>query len=110
MNRVGYSPFGSMQKDSRRILFPYLLDMSSFCAPLGRSRANRLSDLPPKKYELRAVVEHMGVVNNGHFVTYRRIAETSDWVCASDESVYNVDIKRVAKAEAYLLFYEACDD
>ncbi|CAB3370220.1 Hypothetical predicted protein [Cloeon dipterum] len=62
------------------------------------------------KYLLQAVVVHIGEVNSGHFVTFRRVPQPSkcqeQWVCTSDDQCQNSCLAEVLKAEAYMLFYE----
>lgn len=59
-------------------------------------------------YSLQSVIEHMGGPSSGHYATYRKVVErrTSQWVHLSDTAVYNVDVKDVLDATAYMLFYE----
>ena len=58
-------------------------------------------------YSLQSVIEHMGGPSSGHYTTYRKVLErTSQWVHLSDTAVYNVDVKEVLDATAYMLFYE----
>ena len=67
-------------------------------------------------YHLAAVISHLGDVESGHFVTYRRgpiklkseqeqqMAES--WWLASDCSVERVSLSTVLASQAYMLFYE----
>ena len=64
-------------------------------------------------YRLSAVIEHIGDMFSGHFVTYRRspyvkAGETfsNRWLYTSDECVREVFLEEVLRAEAYMLFYE----
>ena len=58
----------------------------------------------------RAVVEHKGVGNSGHYVTFRRGPSDSRsehrWYVASDSEVSEVDFATVAASEGYMFFYE----
>ena len=76
---------------------------------------NMPSDKPvtDQAYRLYAVVEHIGDVFSGHFVTYRRspYVRSGDkfsnrWLYTSDMAVREVSLAEVLKAEAYMLFYE----
>ena len=62
------------------------------------------------KYLLRAVVVHLGAVNSGHYVTYRKGSPTSQsadkWFLTSDERVEEIAEGEVKAANAYMLFYE----
>ncbi|BFZ04547.1 hypothetical protein BsWGS_07586 [Bradybaena similaris] len=68
-------------------------------------------------YRLAAVVCHLGDVQLGHFVAYRRGIHTggnvrggndlgSKWWLTSDSTVQRVSIQQVLSSEAYMLFYE----
>lgn len=57
-------------------------------------------------YELRAVVEHQGGQNNGHYVAYVQQDESRDWYCCSDLNTRRVAEAEVLRCEAYLLFYQ----
>ncbi|XP_062589827.1 ubiquitin carboxyl-terminal hydrolase 30-like [Saccostrea cucullata] len=68
-------------------------------------------------YRLSAVIVHLGNVNSGHFVTYRRSPNTvkgtyrkERWLCCSDNSVIPVNIADVFSTEAYMLMYERIGD
>ncbi|XP_024083672.1 ubiquitin carboxyl-terminal hydrolase 30 homolog isoform X2 [Cimex lectularius] len=64
-------------------------------------------------YRLKAVVEHRGNVDTGHFVTYRRGPLQTEirhrWYFTSDEIVKNSSLADALSAHAYLLFYEKCE-
>ncbi|KAK7087712.1 ubiquitin carboxyl-terminal hydrolase 30-like [Littorina saxatilis] len=67
-------------------------------------------------YRLTAVISHLGNVESGHFVTYRRgpLRAKSEqeqqmadsWWLASDCSVERVPLSHVLASQAYMLFYE----
>lgn len=68
-------------------------------------------------YRLAAVVCHLGDVQLGHFVAYRRGIHAggnvrggndlgSKWWLTSDSTVQRVSIQQVLSSEAYMLFYE----
>lgn len=58
------------------------------------------------RYILRAVVEHRGPVDSGHFVCYRRSNRPGQWLYTSDTTVESVSLAEVLFASPYLLFYE----
>lgn len=59
------------------------------------------------KYQLRAVSEHRGVPQSGHFITYRRgIHDPHTWHLTNDAKVKRVPYTQVASAQAYMLYYE----
>ncbi|BES97514.1 Ubiquitin carboxyl-terminal hydrolase [Nesidiocoris tenuis] len=74
-------------------------------------------------YRLKAVVEHRGTSQSGHFVTYRRGPLQTDirhrstdlldqsesrWFFTSDEVVTRSSLCEAFQSSAYLLFYEKC--
>lgn len=68
---------------------------------------------PDQAYKLTAVIEHIGDMFSGHFVTYRRSPYvragekfSSRWLYTSDIAVREVTVDEVLRAEAYMLFYE----
>lgn len=60
-----------------------------------------------KHYRLFSVVEHLGSASSGHYVCYVR-RQNKWWLC-DDSYVMEETLKRVKKANAYLLFYEKKD-
>ncbi|GFS17415.1 ubiquitin carboxyl-terminal hydrolase 30 [Elysia marginata] len=77
-----------------------------------------LSGQPEFAYKLAAVVCHLGDVQLGHFVTYRRGTYdggaglkgagslSAKWWFTSDSTVHRVSTQQVFSSEAYMLFYE----
>ena len=66
-------------------------------------------------YNLRAVVVHLGAIDSGHYVTYRRESEMIDslnettkprWFFTSDSVVREVTLDEVLNTNPYMLFYE----
>ena len=66
-------------------------------------------------YNLRAVVVHIGAIDSGHYVTYRREADISNssndsvkqrWFYTSDSVVREVTLDEVLNTNPYMLFYE----
>lgn len=79
---------------------------------------NPLHLMKGSTYQLRAVIEHRGTVDSGHFVTYRRAPidpidhrshfSDSRWYFTSDDIVKKTSWNDVISSSAYLLFYEKC--
>ncbi|XP_011312033.1 ubiquitin carboxyl-terminal hydrolase 30 homolog [Fopius arisanus] len=61
------------------------------------------------KYRLRAVIEHRGRVDTGHFVCYRRGNWNNQWIYTSDNVVEKTSLTDVLCANPYLMFYERID-
>lgn len=59
-------------------------------------------------YKLMAVIVHMGTVDDGHYITYRRYTpeQSPKWLYTSDELVEFVTRDQVLSSCAYMLFYE----
>ncbi|KAL8567292.1 hypothetical protein ACOMHN_023335 [Nucella lapillus] len=68
------------------------------------------------RYYLTAVISHLGDVESGHFVTFRRgpLQPTSEhhqrsgdtWWFTSDCRVHKTSLEQVMASQAYMLFYE----
>ncbi|EQC38899.1 hypothetical protein SDRG_03857 [Saprolegnia diclina VS20] len=56
-------------------------------------------------YDAIAVIVHHGNERGGHYTCYRRLAPRR-WVHVSDDRVLDVPTSEVARAKAYMLFYE----
>jgi len=56
-------------------------------------------------YTLKSVIVHHGTANSGHYVTYRRLSN-STWLYASDDVVRLVTRDELERQQIYLLFYE----
>ncbi|XP_062580673.1 uncharacterized protein LOC134242579 isoform X2 [Saccostrea cucullata] len=62
-----------------------------------------------KSYRLYGVVVHRGDEKGGHYICFVRRRDESSWEECDDSVVTAANIKRVLRANAYLLFYEKCD-
>uniref|UniRef100_A0A0K2U5H2 ubiquitinyl hydrolase 1 n=2 Tax=Lepeophtheirus salmonis TaxID=72036 RepID=A0A0K2U5H2_LEPSM len=84
-------------------------------------RGNRHTSMPPEStvglgspsaefkskslYILKAVIQHSGAINSGHYVTYR-VNQTGRWFFTSDLFVEEVEFQNVLESNPYMLFYE----
>ncbi len=60
-------------------------------------------------YTLCAVITHIGGIQSGHYLTYRKCRLPSGrikWYYVSDEDVKQVDVETVLSVNPYMLFYE----
>lgn len=63
-------------------------------------------------FKLMAVIVHMGTVDDGHYITYRRFElpqgneQGSKWLYTSDELVEVTSRDQALSSCAYMLFYE----
>jgi ubiquitin C-terminal hydrolase len=55
-------------------------------------------------YTLVAVIMHVGVAENGHYVTFRKAQEI--WHMVSDDKSRVVPFSHVLRSNPYMLFYE----
>jgi hypothetical protein len=104
---------GSSAKGSAGSLFPGLTR--------GAQAGGVLAGLVPGitgipmfgQYALRAVVEHMGSAETGHYVAYCQVQDAAqdgtqkrEWEYCSDERHHRVTETRVLQTQATMLFYE----
>lgn len=77
----------------------------------------RCTDHDNYDYRLVGVVEHLGTMRGGHYVSYVRGGPKNKvkakkesvggvWYHASDVYVREVSLEEVLRCEAYILFYE----
>ena len=59
-----------------------------------------------KRYELYAVIEHMGQNNGGHYKAYCKENINKQWYQYNDSTVICVDVERIPFKNAYILFYK----
>lgn len=82
------------------------------CSPIDASRHSSPAALPKgvgghRGYVLRAVVEHRGRgIDTGHYLCHAHDDEHDCWLTYDDAVVKVTTEQEVAKAQAYLLFYE----
>lgn len=72
---------------------------------LPTTTTGRAKSEAPTPYLIRAVIVHLGAVNSGHYVTYRK-GPADKWFLTSDEKVEEIEESQVKAANAYMLFYE----
>lgn len=83
-------------KINRHMTYGESLSLTAFCD--GEQSA---------LYELKAVVVHEGSsIDEGHYVAYCKLKESSSYSCYDDAEVYEVSAKKVLDSKAYLLVYE----
>ncbi|CEF65546.1 Ubiquitin carboxyl-terminal hydrolase 32 [Strongyloides ratti] len=54
-------------------------------------------------YECYAIVNHIGDINNGHYIAYAKI--NGIWYCFDDINVEEVTVDQIDKTNSYILFY-----
>jgi ubiquitin carboxyl-terminal hydrolase 1 len=136
INRSMFDPVTGLDfKNPCDVQYPKFLDLRAFCVDAsGSSTSSPLSDpsvsmldqsgeaKPSSKYKLRAVVEHRGTHNDGHYICYRSCAHPADdeddvrkkidgWFEMNDEIVSPcTEYEVLSRGQAFMLFYEMIGD
>ncbi|VDN87849.1 unnamed protein product, partial [Brugia pahangi] len=105
------------KKMDTKIKYPQFIDMTPFTASFRErssgapeSRTSIVTDLLTtnrNKYELFAVVNHLGTMESGHYTCYIR-HQRNQWFQCDDQKVTKVPTERVLSSQGYLLFYHKC--
>ena len=61
-------------------------------------------DNNPIKYDLFAVINHIGNVNAGHYYSYVKVND--EWLCYNDTKVTKISTKEIVTNRAYILIYK----
>lgn len=116
-------------KLSDRVNFPYILNLTPFCAPKEDEVEDRdvFDEDGEVKYALYGIVEHSGSLHWGHYVAYIKVHGTNPgneessgsssstnkaeptpdkWFYISDSSVSPSSLESVQGMDPYILFYE----
>ena len=125
IQRTSYQ-HGFPTKRNDFVNFPILLDMNKYAYASQLVLKNRImshlmtetkNDIANKTviltqtlYNLCAVIVHLGEINSGHYITYRRGPSGSKaekkWFMTSDTAVQEVKLNVVLQSQAYILIYE----
>lgn len=62
------------------------------------------------RYDLFAIVRHLGSVSGGHYIAYAKSHVTDKWYEFDDSIVTEISEEKVSKVEAYVLFYKRRHD
>merc|ERR1712223_759177 len=110
-------------KRREKVSFPFFLQMDQFiyskqlCNKLSEAsnRPQRAStcttpvDDKKNSYSLCAVICHLGDIESGHYICYRKCIMPGGkvrWFCTSDAEVNQVTLEVVMSANPYILLYE----
>ena len=110
-------------KRREKVTFPFFLQMDQFiyskqlCNKLSEAsnRPQRAStcttpvDDKKNSYSLCAVICHLGDIESGHYICYRKCIMPGGkvrWFCTSDAEVNQVTLEVVMSANPYILLYE----
>ncbi|KAL1732376.1 hypothetical protein EV714DRAFT_207029 [Schizophyllum commune] len=99
---------GAVRKIEASVRFPATLDMSPYTTRAMRQNAGdgptRLPDPPGTYvYDLFAVINHEGQMNNGHYTNFARYGR--EWYRFDDDKVTNTSLATVLASAAYMCFY-----
>lgn len=104
LKRFEQSATGSRSKVATPVSFPKTLDMGPFMSSARNTLISpEFTDSDHYKYELFAVVNHMGNLQSGHYTSF--IRQTGSWFRCDDSLITKASIDQVLSSEAYLLFY-----
>ncbi|KAF3427250.1 hypothetical protein E2986_10371 [Frieseomelitta varia] len=99
ISRTTWSSSGIPIKRDDPVKFPEILTLDPYTFTETKKRnargdpeatmllSNRTTLQDKHKYQLRAIVEHRGPVDSGHFVCYRRGNKNNQWLYTSDNVV-----------------------
>ncbi|KAF7299258.1 Ubiquitin carboxyl-terminal hydrolase [Mycena indigotica] len=114
---------GAPRKIDTRIRFPETLNMAPYTslgmkasAHANKGPAKETSSPPPLhhvltypgptamyEYDLFAVINHEGQLNNGHYTNYARFE--NEWYRFDDDKVVSAPLNNVLNSSAYMCFY-----
>lgn len=103
IQRSHWTDTGRLVKRQDLVKFQEEFNVSSFVY------TNRLTEnWKPIMYRLRGVVVHLGSVDSGHFITYRKSCDPDsvEWFYTSDTYIRSAKIDEVLNNSPYMLFYE----
>eukprot|EP00826_Nyctotherus_ovalis_P009049 TRINITY_DN12364_c0_g3_i1.p1 TRINITY_DN12364_c0_g3~~TRINITY_DN12364_c0_g3_i1.p1 ORF type:complete len:224 (+),score=33.96 TRINITY_DN12364_c0_g3_i1:449-1120(+) len=107
-------------KDIPKFLVLYLKRYDLFSNPVRKVKASILNEFDIDigsfvistegkkncKYELYAVVEHLGSLRVGHYLAYIKSPKTDKWFLADDSNVCGKNSEAVMECNGFLLFYK----
>jgi ubiquitin carboxyl-terminal hydrolase 22/27/51 len=99
---------GASQKIDTFVEFPEELNMSPYMTSSLLKSANETDEEKVEGYQLCAVVNHIGNIDNGHYTCYIRHGDR--WYWADDNYIVQVPVESALRSEGYLLFYMKTDE
>lgn len=103
-------------KIEKNVDFPLKgLDLTNYMPPplppgVDRSQSQSMSvddprlQVPPYRYDLYAVTNHVGSLSSGHYTAF--IASRGGWLYCDDSRITSADAKEVVGKPAYVLYYK----
>lgn len=93
IKRFKYNKAG--MKISTYVQFPTTIDLRFF-----------LSRNTSCQYQLTGMIQHMGGVNGGHYVSYCKNFKNNNWYEYDDSRTRQITEQQLLEKEAYILFYQ----
>ncbi|KAJ7735623.1 hypothetical protein DFH07DRAFT_843427 [Mycena maculata] len=103
----------SARKIDTQIRFPATLNMASFTTLVMKGAEKENSNSSPVfsypgpaamyEYDLFAVINHEGQINNGHYTNYARFED--EWYRFDDDKVTHASLSACLGSNAYMCFY-----
>ena len=101
-----YSNDNRLFKNNKFIKYPLILDMIPYIITTDNY----------KKYELYAIINHVGILDSGHYYSYIKKYNintnkfSNQWYCCNDSKVSEITIEEALNSQnAYILFYYSSD-
>ncbi|KAK7013991.1 ubiquitin carboxyl-terminal hydrolase [Favolaschia claudopus] len=100
------------RKIDTRVRFPAILDMAPFTTHVVKNAEKENSNgsmsaypgpITMYEYDLFAVINHEGQINNGHYTNYARYED--EWYRFDDDKVTAASLGSVLASPAYMCFY-----
>lgn len=88
-------------KINDKVAIPLFLDLSKYAS---KAKNDPLHNTDKKIYELFALVNHIGLVNTGHYITFIK-SGSGQWLRFDDSVVSYVSQEEVRNTNAYLMFF-----
>ena len=93
VKRFKFNQIGS--KISKYVQFPINLDLRYF-----------LQKNASCQYQLTGLIQHIGEVNAGHYISYCKNSKTNSWYEYDDSLTCQISEQQLLEKEAYILFYQ----
>ena len=87
------------------VVEPSLPDWLCRPVPVPLDRVTSPACMGDTHYELASIVQHMGGVSGGHYVTHACHRANGQWYTFDDSNVSSITADEAQRREAYLLFY-----
>ena len=100
------------KKITTKAYYPDIIDMSPYLSNDEFEHEDEMfqhfgeKEVTSTQYKLYAIVEHVGNLDSGHFVTLSKVNDDNQWFKFNDNMVQKIKKNKIHTTDAYLLFYE----